>query len=120
MKFAALPAPGALPADPPPANPPANPPAIRQSQFTDKPPTAEIEELTVVWDLKIGYLQPKSSVRGTFQRMNNLTYDTPVRDDENEKTRRYVKGYQAFQKAATKDGAVASIRDGLQQSHDNP
>jgi len=120
LRFAALPAPGAIPADPPPANPPANPPLIRESQYKEKPATAEIEELTVTWDLNIGYLQPKSTVRGTLQRLNNLTIETPVRDTENEKTKLYVKGYQAFQRAAAPDGAVSSIRDGLEQFHDTP
>jgi hypothetical protein len=120
LKFPALAPPGAPPADPAAANPPANPPAILPSQFRDKMPKGEFEELVIEWDLSVGYLQPKTTTRGLLQRLNNLSFDTPVRDSENDKTAKFVKGYQALKRAAVKDGALASIRDELETFHDQP
>jgi hypothetical protein len=74
----------------------------------------------VTWDLKIGHLEPKQEVRGSLQRLNNLTFPTPIRTDENEKTARYVKGYQALKRAAAKTGKISDIRDELATLHDSP
>jgi hypothetical protein len=118
--FKALPPLGSPPADPPAANPPANPPVIRASEFRDSLPTPQTDALSVVWELNLGSLEPKDVVRGSLQRLYNLTYPTPVRKDENEKTSVYVKGYQALKKAATKSGQVSDIRDELATFHDHP
>jgi hypothetical protein len=119
LSFQALPPLGTLPADPPAANPPANPPVIRQSEYRDTLPKAHTEALDVTWDLKVGALEPKEAVRGSLQRLNNLTFPTPIRTDENDKTRLYVKGYQAL-KTTAKSGKIADIQENLAAFHDNP
>jgi len=116
----ALAAPGTPPADPPLANPPANPPVVRPGEFKDELPKPQDVALVVTWDLHIGSLEPKAVVRGSLQRLFNLTYPTPVRKDENDKTSHFVKGYQALKKAANKTGKVADIQDELETFHDNP
>src|ERR1051325_9103912 len=73
MWFPALPPLGSPPADPPAANPPANPPLVRPSEYRDSLPKAQTDALEVTWDLRIGYLQAKEAVRGSLQRLNNLT-----------------------------------------------
>ncbi len=119
LSFHALPNLLTPPPDPPSANPPANPPVVRPSEYRDTLPKAQTEALAVTWDLKIGSLEPKEAVRGSLQRLNNLTFPTPIRTDENDKTRLYVKGYQAL-KVATKSGKVADIQENLAAFHDNP
>lgn len=118
--FKALPPLGAPPADPPAANPPSSPPVIRPSEFRDELPEPMTEALSVTWDLKLGYLEPKDAVRGSLQRLYNLTYPTIIRKDENAVTARFVKGYQAFKKAAPTTGNISDIRDDLATFHDSP
>jgi hypothetical protein len=120
MSFPALPAPGAPPPDPAAGNPPANPPVILPSQFRDRAPKSQTDALEVTWELRIGYLERKEAVRGSLQRLNNLTFPTPIRREENDKTRRFVRGYQALRRAAAKTGNVTDIRDDLATYHDNP
>jgi hypothetical protein len=120
MWFPALPPLGSPPADPPAATPPANPPVIRPSEYRDSLPKAQTDALEVTWDLRIGYLQAKEAVRGSLQRLNNLTFPTPIRDHDTDKTEPFVKGYQALKRAAAKTGKVADIRDELATFHDHP
>jgi hypothetical protein len=119
LSFPALPAPPAPPPDPAAVNPPANPPLIRPSEFRDRAPKSQSDALEVVWNLKIGYLEPKDSIRGCLQRLNNLTIEAPIRKDENDKTRAFVKGYEAMRGAA-KTGNISAIRADLAGFHDAP
>lgn len=119
MSFPALPAPPPGPPDPVAANPPAHPPVIRPSEFRDRAPKSQSEALEVAWDLNIGYLEPKEAIRGCLQRLNNLTIEAPIRKDENDKTRKYVKAYEAMRGAA-KTGNVSAIRADLAGFHDAP
>ncbi|HWC97026.1 MAG TPA: hypothetical protein VG456_09760, partial [Candidatus Sulfopaludibacter sp.] len=96
MTFPALPAFGAPPADPAAVNPPAHPPTIMPSEFRDPAAKLQTEALTVKLDLSIGALEPKESLRGSLQRLNNLTYPTPVQQAEDDETRKSVKCYQAM------------------------
>ena len=120
MSFPALPAAGAAPADPAAADPPANPPVILPSQFRDPAAPPQTGAYKVKWDLSIGSLEPKQAIRGTLQRLNNLTYPAPVQQAEDDETRKSVKGYQAMKRAAAKTGNVADIRDDLATFHDQP
>src|SRR5271169_900498 len=111
IQFAAPPAPAALAPDPPAQNPPANPPLILPSEYRDVAPKSSTELLQVAWDLEVGALEPSQTIRGTLQRLNNLSFPDVIRKDENDKTRRIVKGYQASQgtPAAARTGNVADI-----------
>ena len=65
---------------------------------------------------------PKKPCAGWAQRLNNLSFPAPIRQEENDDTYRQVAGYQALKKIPylSQTGHVADIRDDLATLHDNP
>jgi hypothetical protein len=116
----------ALPAAPPPAaaallvTPPPHPPVVVPEDFNDPAPDFDVDVVRVRWTLKLGQLEPHDTVRGVLQRLVNLGYDTPVVEVEYDKTRSFVKHYQAFGGTAAPSGNVADVRASVEALHDHP
>jgi hypothetical protein len=104
----------------PAVDPKAYPIAIVSSDFVDKGPKAE-DHTKVEWTLKIGQLEPHTTVRGVLQRLINLGFGCPAQTSEDDKTSRAVKAYQLniqMKKKGQETGLVADIRDDIKKRHD--
>jgi hypothetical protein len=102
-------------------SPPNHPPPIDETEFTDKPPKLVLDAVTVRWTLKLGALEPHTTVRGVLQRLVNLGLDTPVVTAEDERTQRFVKHFQSFgNPGVAPSGNVADARAAVETLHDHP
>lgn len=116
----------ALPAAPPPdpavvqATPPNNPPLIDPTHFTDKAPEFDVDIVRVRWTLKLGHLEPHSTIKGVLQRFYNLGYDMPIGEAETDKTQLLIKYWQASTGNAAPSGAVTDVRAAIETLHDHP
>jgi hypothetical protein len=111
----AAPAPAA-----PAVDPKAYPIAVVANDFVDKNPKAE-DHTKVEWVLKIGQLEPHTTVRGVLQRLINLGFGCPAQTSEDDKTSRAVKAYQLnieLKKGGQETGLVSDIRDDIKKRHD--
>jgi hypothetical protein len=107
-------------AAPPKPDPKAYPIAIVEKDFQDKDPEAQ-KLAAVEWTLKIGQLEPYTSIRGVLQRLVNLGFDCPVQTNEDAKTAKAVSAYQLNVQGKNKGdetGVVADIRDHIKDKHD--
>lgn len=120
MQIAALPAAPPAGAAPVVASPPDHPPVIIASQFTDKAPEFDTDAVRVRWTLKLGSLEPHTTVRGVLQRFVNLGYEMPVVDAETDKTKRLIRHWQASTGDAAPSGLVADVRAAIEALHDHP
>jgi len=116
----AVPPPPKKSAKPATPDPNAYPIPIIEKDFKDKDPKAE-ECAKVEWTLKIGQLEPHTTVRGVLQRLVNLGFGCPVQTSEDDKTSTAVKAYQLnaqLKKKGQETGKVADIRADIQKRHD--
>ena len=101
-------------------DPKAYPIVIVEKDFKDKDAKAE-ENAKVEWTLKIGQLEPHTTVRGVLQRLVNLGFRCPVQTSEDDKTGAAVKAYQLniqLKKKGQETGKAADIRADIQKRHD--
>lgn len=99
---------------------PDHPPTIVPTQFTDKTPDFDTDAVRVRWTLKLGTLEPHTTIRGVLQRFVNLGYEMPVADAETDKTRLLIRHWQASTGGAASSGAVADVRAAIETLHDHP
>jgi hypothetical protein len=116
----------ALPAAPPlapavvQATPPNNPPLVDPTHFTDAAPEFDVDIVRVRWTLKLGHLEPHTTIKGVLQRFYNMGYEMPVVEAETDKTRPLIKYWQASGGDAAPSGAVADVRAAIEALHDHP
>jgi hypothetical protein len=103
-----------------PLPPPTHPPAIVATQFTDAAPEFDTEAVRVRWTLKLGTLEPHTTIRGVLQRFVNLGYEMPVAEAETDKTKLLIRHWQASTGNAAPSGAVADVRAAIEALHDHP
>jgi hypothetical protein len=109
---------GAAPAPKP--DPKAYPIAIVERDFQDKDPEAE-KLAAVEWTLKIGQLEPHTTIRGVLQRLVNLGFTCAVQTNEDANTAKAVSAYQLNiqgKKQGEQTGLVADIRGDIKAKHD--
>jgi hypothetical protein len=101
-------------------NPKAYPIVIVPADFKDTVAKAEAPS-PLEWTLKIGSLEPHTTIRGVLQRLVNLGFGAPVQTTEDATTARMVSAYQLNIQAKTKGqetGKIADIRDDVKHRHD--
>ncbi len=100
---------------------PPHPPQIKADEFTDEAPEEDKTPLEIEIDLKIGFLEPHTEVRGALQRLNNLGCKVPdatAHTADDDPTKRVVKSYQKFKGEKDPSGAIADVQSSLETSHD--
>jgi hypothetical protein len=116
----AVPPPPAAPAAAAKPDPKAYPIVIVEKDFQDKDPEAA-KLAAVEWTLKIGQLEPQTTIRGVLQRLVNLGFACPVQTNEDANTKRAVSAYQLNvqgKKKGGETGVAADIRDHIKGKHD--
>jgi hypothetical protein len=101
-------------------DPNAYPVPIVEKDFTDKDPKAG-DRAKLEWTLKIGQLEPHTTVRGVLQRLVNLGFGCPAQTVEDDKTSAAVKAYQLniqLKKKGQETGKAADIGSDIQKRHD--
>ncbi len=100
---------------------PPHPPKIVAKDFTDEPPTDDGKPVELEIELKVGFLEPHTEVRGSLQRLNNLGCKIPdatAHTADDDPTKRAVKSYQKYKGEATPSGAIADLQASLETAHD--
>jgi N-acetyl-anhydromuramyl-L-alanine amidase AmpD len=101
-------------------DPKAYPIKILADDFTDKNPDPE-DQSKVKWTLKIGHLEPHTTIRGITQRLANYGFHCPIVKVEDDKTKAAVSAYQVvlkLKKKGEETGKIADIRDDIKKRHD--
>jgi hypothetical protein len=101
-------------------DPKAYPIVIVEKDFQDKDPDAQ-KLAAVEWTLKIGQLEPYTTIRGVLQRLVNLGFTCPVQTNEDANSAKAVSAYQLNvqgKKQGEQTGVVADIRNDIKTKHD--
>lgn len=102
-------------------SPPPYPAPIVSGDFTDA--TEDFKaETSATWNLHVGSMEPKDTVRGALRRLINLGYGAPDANAEDAKTAAVVKSYQhknALAAKGSESGKVADVQANLEARHDN-